>query len=201
MSTKIKFVIGLIVIILTLGIGFSLSQKQSDVKPSWVHQVQWQDKPDGAVKIEELLWAEIAPYRTEYEMVNISASTGDKGLSLKVIATAKDADKPDIYDFVHGDGELLPTGYLLEAIPSQYRNEAIGVALGNQEVATSATNAAAPTVRRILPKTSEKFYAPKTLLSVTWGGISALVDPDERKVVQVWRANGANAQQGDKSWQ
>ncbi len=198
MSTKIKFVIGLIVIILTLGIGFSLSQKQPDIKPSWVHQVQWSDKPDDAVKIEELLWAEITPYRTEYEMVNISASTGDKGLSLKVIATAKDTDKPDIYDFVYEDGELLPTGYLLEAIPSQYRNEAIGIALGNQEVAASTANAGIPTVRRILPGTSEKFYAPKTLLSVTWAGISALTDPDERKVVQVWKAS---AQQGDSSWQ
>ena len=195
MSTKIKFVIGLIVIILTLGIGFSLSQKQSDVKPSWVHQVQWQDKPGDAVKIEELLWAEIAPYRTEYEMVNISSSTGNKGLSLKVIATAKDTDQPDIYDFVYDGGELLPTGYLLEAIPSQYRNEAIGIALGNQEVTASTASAGIPTVRRILPGTSEKFYAPKTLLSVTWTGNSALIDPDERKVVQVWKAG---AQQGDK---
>ncbi len=195
MSTKIKFMIGLIVIILTLGIGFSLSQKQPDIKPSWAHQVQWQDKPDDAVKIEELLWAEIAPYRTEYEMVNISSSTGNKGLSLKVIATAKDTDKPDIYDFVYDGGELLPTGYLLEAIPSQFRNEVIGIALGNQEVAASTASAGIPTVRRILPGTSEKFYAPKTLLSVTWTGISALIDPDERKVVQVWRVN---AQQGDK---
>lgn len=194
MATKIKFLIGFVVIILTLGIGFSLSQKQPDIKPSWVHQVQWQDKPDDAVKIEELLWAEIAPYRTEYEMVNIS-STGNKGLSLKVIATAKDTDQPDIYDFVYEGGELLPTGYLLEAIPSQYRNEAIGIAIGNQEVAASTASAGIPTVRRILPGTSEKFYAPKTLLSVTWTDISALIDPDERKVVQVWRAN---AQQGDK---
>ncbi|CAG0957405.1 hypothetical protein METP3_00615 [Methanosarcinales archaeon] len=42
-------------------------------------------------------------------------------------------------------------------------------------------------VKRILPKTSEKFYLPKTLLSVSWKGISALIDPDERKVVQVWK--------------
>ncbi len=194
MATKIKFVIGLIVIILTLGIGFSLSQKQSDVKPSWVHQVHWSDKPDDALKIEELLWAEMTPYRTEYEMANISAETMDKGMSLKVIATSKDADKIDIYEFAYDGNELLLTGYLLEAIPSQYRNEAIGIALGNQEVGASSANEGVPTVRRILPKASEKFYAPKTLLSVTWGGISALVDPDERKVVQVWKAS---AQQVD----
>lgn len=195
MATKIKFVIGLIVIILTLGIGFSLSQKESDVKPSWMHQVQWSDKPDDAAKIEELLWTEMTPYRTEYETVNISASTTSEGLRLKVIATAKDADKPDIYDFVYDGKELLLTGYLLEAIPFQYRNEVISVALGNQEVAASVANAGAPTVRRILPKTSEKFYAPKTLLSVTWGGVSALIDPEEQKVVQVWKAG---AQQGNR---
>ncbi|MCZ7392758.1 MAG: hypothetical protein ABOK23_00300 [Candidatus Methanoperedens sp.] len=194
MVTKTKLLIGLIVIMLTLGIGLSLSQKQQDVKPSWVHQVQWQDKPGEAAKIEELLWAEITPYRTEYETVNISASTASEGLRLKVMATAKDADKPDIYDFVYDGKELLLTGYLLEAIPFQYRNEVIGIALGNQEVAASAATGT-PTVRRILPKTSEKFYAPKTLLSVTWGGVSALIDPDEQKVVQVWKAG---AQQGDK---
>jgi len=45
-------------------------------------------------------------------------------------------------------------------------------------------------VKRILPGTSQKFYVPKTLLSVTWKGISALIDPDERKVVQVWKESG-----------
>ncbi|MCX9009502.1 MAG: hypothetical protein OIN66_00125 [Candidatus Methanoperedens sp.] len=198
MSTKIKFFIGLIVIIFALGIGFSLNQKQSDVKPSWMHQVQWQDKPDDAAKIEELLWTEMTPYRTEYETVNISASTTSEGLRLKVIATAKDTDKSDIYDFVYDGKELLLTGYLLEAIPFQYRNEVIGIALGNQEVAASVASGGAPTVRRVLPKTSEKFYAPRTLLSVTWGGVSALIDPDEQKVVQVWKAG---SQQGDKSRQ
>lgn len=197
MAAKTKFVIGFI-IILALGIGFSLSQKQSDIKPSWVQQIQWQDKPDDAVKIEELLWAEITPYRTEYESVNISASGEGKGLRLRVIATSKDADKPDIYDLVYEGEELLLTGYLLEAIPSQYRNEAVGIALASQEVTASVTSADAPTVRRILPGTSEKFYTPKMLLSVTWAGVSALVDPDERKVIQVWKAN---SQQGDKSWQ
>ncbi len=194
---KTKLIIGVVIIILTLGIGLSLTQKQPDVKPSWVHQVQWQDKPADAATIEELLWIEITPYRTEYETVNISASTTNEGLRLKVMATANDADKPDIYDFVYDGKELLLTGYLLEAIPFQYRDDAIGIALGNQEVAASAATGA-PTVRRILPKTSQKFYAPKTLLSVTWGGVSALIDPDEQKVVQVWKAG---AQQGDVSRQ
>ncbi len=196
MNTKITLVIG--IIILTLGIGLSLSQRQLDVKPSWVQQVQWQDKPADNAKIEELLWTEITPYRTEYETVNISSDTTSEGLRLKVVATSKETDKLDIYDFLYDGNELLMTGYLLEAIPSQYKNDAIAIALENQEVAASVTNNGAPTVRRILPKTSEKFYAPKTLLSVTWEGVSALVDPDEQKVVQVWKAG---AQQGDKTRQ
>lgn len=196
MNTKTKLIIG--VVILILGIGLSISQKHQGVKPSWVQEVQWQDKPADAAAIEGLLWTEITPYRTEYETVNISASAASQGLRLKVTAASKDTDKQDIYDFVYDDNELLLTGYLLEAIPSQYRNDAIAIALGNQEVAASVTNAGAPTVRRILPKTSERFYAPKTLLSVTWEGVSALVDPDERKVVQVWKAG---AQQSDKKIQ
>ncbi len=194
---KTKIIIGVVIIILTLGAGLSLTQKQSGVKPSWVHQVQWQDMPADAATIEELLWIEITPYRTEYEIVNITAVTTNEGPRLKVMAIAKDADKLDIYDFVYDGKELLLTGYLLEAIPFQYRDDAIGIALGNQEVAASAATGA-PTVRRILPKTSQKFYAPKTLLSVTWVGVSALVDPDEQKVVQVWKAG---AQQGDVSRQ
>ncbi|HEX7628178.1 MAG TPA: hypothetical protein VF354_04575 [Candidatus Methanoperedens sp.] len=57
------------------------------------------------------------------------------------------------------------------------------------KLTTSVHNLGLPSVKRILPGTSEKFYAPKTLLSVSWKGISALVDPDERKVVQVWKEN------------
>ncbi len=186
MRTITKFTIGLL--ILALGIGLSLTQEQSSAKPSWVHEIKWLDKPDDAIKIEELLWVEISPYRAEYELVNISSSTRGKSLVLRVIATIKETDNPDIYDFVYENGELLQTGYLLEAISPVYRDEAIGIALGSQEVAAAA--AGNPTVRRVLPTTSEKFYAPKTMLSVTWKGISALVDPDERKVAQVWKESG-----------
>ena len=186
MKTITKFTIGLL--ILALGIGLSLTQEQSSAKPSWVHEIKWLDKPDDSLKIEELLWVDISPYRTEYELVNISSSSKGKALVLRIIATIKETDNPDIYDFVYENGELLQTGYLLEAIPPVYRDEAIGIALGNQEVATAAVGN--PTVRRVLPTTSEKFYAPKTMLSVTWKGVSALVDPDERKVAQVWKESG-----------
>ena len=182
MNTKIIFLVGLL--LFGLGIGLSLNQERSSTKPVWVHEVVWSDKTDNTDEIEELLWTEISPYRTEYEIVNISSSDGGK--RLRVIAAAKDSEYPDIYDFTYENDKLLLTGYLLEAIPPVYRNEAIGIALGNQEVAARAMGN--PAVKRILPMTSEKFYAPKTLLSVTWEGTSALVDLEERKVAQIWKA-------------
>lgn len=187
MNIQAKLLIGLIVVVLALGAGLSLSQRQADVKPSWVNEVQWSYKPDNAEKIENLLWAQISPYRTEYMLVNISSPDG-KGLRLRLIATSKDSNNPDIYDFTYEEDKLLLTGYLLEAIPQAYRNDAIGIALEDREVAASAAGSGSPTVRRVLPVTSRKFYAPKTLLSVTWEGISALVDPDDKKVVKVWKA-------------
>jgi len=186
MNTLTKLLFGFV--LLALGTGFAFNAGQSVEKPSWVHEVHWQDKPDGSAKIEELLWNEISPYRTEYETVNISVSAEGKKLHLKVIAAIKESDRPDIYDLVYEDGSLIMTGYLLEAIPVQYRDDAISTALASSEIAALQIKPGTPSVRRILPKTSEKYYAPKTLLSVTWDGISGLIDPDEHKVVKVWNA-------------
>jgi len=191
MRTLTKIIIG--VLILALGIGLSLTQEQPAEKPAWVHEVKWQDVPEDAAEIEALLWMEISPYRTEYDVVNINTSSSGDALGLRVTASTKDSDNPDIYDFVYENNELLLTGYLLEAIPPVYRDEAIGIALGNRDIAASVSGAGMPTVRRILPETSKRFYAPKTMISVTWKGVSALVDPDERKVVQVWKAGGQTA--------
>ncbi len=191
MNTLIKILIGLTTLtILVLGIGFGIYQEQSDSRPAWVHEVNWQGMPNDARAIEELLWNEISPYSTDYETVNITSGKEGNGLRLKVIASTKDSEGLDIYDFTYEGGELLMTGYLLEAVPQSNRDEAIGIALSNREVAESTIASGIPTVRRILPKTAEKYYTPKTLLSVTWKGISALVDPDERKVVQVWKESG-----------
>jgi len=186
-----KTIITIILLIFGLGIGLALDQEKSNTRPIWIHNVQWLDEqPDNAAKIEELIWLEITPYKTEYELVNISAKGDTKELRVKVMAKTLDSENPDIYDFVYDNNELLLTGYLLEAIPAMYRNEAIRIALNDRDVATSGLNSGAPSVKRILPKTSGKFYSPKTLLSVTWKGISALVDPDERKIVQVWKDSG-----------
>jgi len=188
MNTKI--IVTVILLILGLGIGLALDQRDSNVRPEWVHDVQWQgDRPDNTGQIEELLFLEIAPYKTEYELVNISTKGDKNKMDIKVTATTLDSEIPDIYDFVFEKNDLLITGYLLEAIPAAYRNDAIGIALTDRDLATSVSvsNLGVPSVKRILPKTSEKFYLPKTLLSVSWKGISALIDPDERKVVQVWK--------------
>ena len=193
MNTPTKLLFGFA--LLALGAGLALNAGQSAENPSWVHEVNWQDKPDGSAKIEELLWNEVTPYRTEYETVNISKSAEGKKLRLKVIALIKESDRPDIYDFVYEEGSLLMTGYLLEAIPVQYRDEAISTALAGSETASMSIKPGTPTVRRILPKTSEKYYAPKTLLSVTWEGSSALIDIDEHKVVNVWNAATTQGQQ------
>jgi hypothetical protein len=186
-----KIIITIILLIVGLGIGLALDQEISSVRPVWAHNVQWLgEKPDNAKNIEELLWFEIAPYKTEYDIVNISSKGDANQMRISVTARAVDSEKPDIYDFAYQNNELLLTGYLLEAVPQMFGNEAIGIALNDKDMATSIRNLGEPSVKRILPKTSEKFYAPKTLLSVTWKGISALVDPDERKVVQVWREGG-----------
>lgn len=185
MKTLTKLLLGLAILILAF---ILLNLGQSGAKPLWVHELQWQDKPDNSAKIEEQLWNEVTPFRTEYETVNISSRAEGNKLHLKVIASINEFDRPDIYDFTYEDGELLLTGYLLEAIAPQYRNDAISIALANSEIASSPISPGIPTVRRILPMTSEKYYAPKMLLSVTWDGTSGLIDPDEHQVVKVWKA-------------
>ncbi len=191
MNTLIKIL--LVIVILTIAalcIGFGINQEQSNARPAWVHEVNWQGAPNDAGAVEELLWNEISPYRADYETVNITSGKEGNGLRIKVIASTKDSEGLDIYDFTYDNGELLMTGYLLEAVPTSNRDEAIVIAISNREIAESYITSGTPTVRRILPKTAEKYYMPKTLLSVTWKGISALVDPDERKVVQVWKESG-----------
>jgi hypothetical protein len=186
-----RTIVTIILLIIGLGIGLAFDQNNSSTRPQWAHNVQWLgEHPDNPAKIQELLLLEISPYKTEYEMVNISAKDGTNDMHMKVTATTLDSDNPDIYDFIYNGKELLLTGYLLEAVPLMYRNEAIAIALSDRDVATVVRNSGVPSVKRILPKTSEKFYSAKTLLSVTWKGTSALVDPDEKKVVQVWKESG-----------
>ncbi len=156
-------------------------------KPDWTHDVNWLgEKPDSIVETE--LWAHITPYRIEYDLLNITAKSESDGLHLRVIGISNAAINPDVYDLIYSNGTLTRTGYLLEALQPQDRDAAIAAAMQKKEVMGKGAPGV-PTVRRILPDTSKKYYAAKTLLSVTWTGISVLVDPDEWKVVEVWNEN------------
>lgn len=180
-----------VLLVFGLGIGLAIDTGTRDTRPEWVQDVRWLGEvPDNSAKIEELLWLEISPYKTTYESVNISAKGEKNELNIEVTAISPESNDRDIYEFSYDNNELVLTGYLLESIPSFYRNEAIGIALNDRDVSASIQNPGEPAVKRILPGTSRKFYAPKILLSVTWKGISALVDPDERKIVQVWKEGG-----------
>ncbi|MCW7075363.1 MAG: hypothetical protein OCU24_05900 [Candidatus Methanospirare jalkutatii] len=115
---------------------------------------------------------------------------------IEVFCFSEKCEYPNVYDFSY-DGNLVLNGYILEAIPPAERAKAISVALQNREVANlvfaKGLEEETPSVRRILPETAVKFYAAKTMLSVTWtklgkrpSVVSALIDPDVWEVVQVW---------------
>jgi hypothetical protein len=156
----------------------------SSTKPDWAHEVNWLGEKPGSI-VEKELWTQITPYRIEYDILNITSKMESDVLHIRVIGLSNAAINPDIYDFTYSDGTLTRTSYLLEALQSHDRNAAIAAAMQKKEVMAKGVPGI-PTVRRILPDTSKKYYAAKTLLSVTWTGISVLVDPDEWKVVQVW---------------
>jgi len=64
-----KTIITIILLIVGLGFGLALDQEKSSTRPGCVHNVQWLgEKPDNVQNIEELLFLEITPYKTEYDM-------------------------------------------------------------------------------------------------------------------------------------
>jgi hypothetical protein len=144
--------------------------------------------------------AEIMPYRSvKYDKVNISAMKNGEEHDLMVICFSDACEYPDVYDFTYygASKQLVQNGHVLEAIPPNERAKAISVAVQNEEAANlmraNDLESVTPSVRRVLPGTAEKFYLPKTLLSVTWTlfgenpvVVSVLVDPDEGKAVEVW---------------
>jgi hypothetical protein len=161
------------------------------------YSIAWADAdtpPADHKTIESELSHQIAPYPgAPYGNVTASASEKDGGMRLHISTTSPTCRYPDIYDFVYMNHELIMTGYLLEAIPETTRQEAIGIAMQNPEIAGALSgdaSAGVPTVRRILPETAEEFYAPKTCISVTWAdvSVSALVDMDTGSVVETWSA-------------
>ncbi len=155
--------------------------------------------------------AEIAPYKgVKYDKMNISTMRNGKDHDLRVTCFSDACEYPDVYDFTYygASKQLVQNRYVLEAIPPNERAMAISVALQNEEAAnlmrTNSLESVTPTVRRVLPETAEKFYVPKTLLSVTWTRfgenpvvVSVLVDPDEGKAVNVWSNWGVENKGGD----
>jgi hypothetical protein len=149
--------------------------------------------------VSEVL-AEIMPYRSvKYDRVNISGMKNGEDHDLRVTCFSDACEYPDVYDFTYygASKQLVQNRYVLEAIPPNERAKAISVALQNEEAAnlmrTNSLESVTPTVRRVLPETAEKFYSPKTMLSVTWTRfgenhevVSVLVDPDAEKAVEVW---------------
>jgi len=155
--------------------------------------------------------AEIMPYKgVKYDKVNISGMKNGEDHDLRVTCFSGACEYPDVYDFTYygASKQLVQNRYLLEAIPPNERAKAISVALQNEEAAnlmrTNSLESVMPTVRRVLPETAEKFYSPKTLLSVTWTRfgdnpvvVSVLVDPDAGKAVEVWNNLGVENKGGE----
>ena len=178
--------ISFIVILLTTGTGCITDVDSS----SPMYEITWAGTPPAESEtIERMIAQEASPYSDAvYGNVTISA-LGDNGrLRIHVVAVSSDSQYPDLYDFTYRDGELILVGYLLEAIPEPVRSEAIGIVIQSEYIADAYGT---PSVKRILPETAAKFYAPRTLLSVTWmdSSASALVDMDKRQVVEVWSGN------------
>ena len=152
-------------------------------------------QPDDSRTIETHISRQIAPYQgVVYGNVTISKSEKDGVTHLRVSATSPGCSHPDLYDFAYPNQKLTRTGYLLEAIPDATRQDAIGIAMQNPEIAgvlPDGAGAGVPTVRRILPETTAEFYAEKTCLSVTWAdaSVSALVDMGTGSVVKTWGVN------------
>ena len=155
--------------------------------------------------------AEITPYKgVRYEKVNISALRNGEDYDLTVICFSDVCECQDVYIFTYygASKRSVKNRYVLEAIPPSERAKAISVALQNEEAAdlirTNSLESVTPTVRRVLPETAEKFYLPKTLLSVSWtrfganpAVVSVLVDPDEGKAVKVWSNLGVENKGGE----
>ena len=157
------------------------------------YNVTWTGtQPDDSKTIETHISRQISPYQgVVYDNVTISKSEKGGVTHLRVSATSPGCLYLDLYDFAYPNQRLTRTGYLLEAIPDATRQDAIGIAMQNPEIASvlpDGADAGVLTVRRILPETAAEFYAEKTCLSVTWvdASVSALVDMETGSVVETW---------------
>ncbi len=208
-AKKIVAVIAAVVVVAAAGVYLGLPTIEHGLKPATdldsdlsmtVEFSGMELNEETRASIISAVSAEIMPYKgVKYDRVNISAMKNGEDYGLTVICFSDACECQDVYVFTYyGAGkELVLNGHVLDAIPAAERAKAISVALQNEEAASlmraNSLETVTPTVRRVLPETAEKFYLPKTLLSVTWTRfgdnpvvVSVLVDPDARKAVEVW---------------
>ncbi|TQD29225.1 hypothetical protein [Methanolobus vulcani] len=187
--SKIMLII-FVLILFFAGIVFTNGLEDSSSE----HEFIWTGtQPADSDRIEASIDQQISPYPgIEYDSITLSASKENDKLHIHATASSYDSIYTDRYDFIYRNSELTRVGYILEAIPVSIRSEAIAIAMQDEEVMQSLGSGnnvnTAPSVKQILPDTSENFYTGKTLISVTWldNSISALIDMDSREVVQVW---------------
>ena len=208
-AKKIAALIAAVVVVATGGTYLGLTAPENGLSPapdldsglSMTVEVSGTElNEETRASIVSAVSAEIMPYKgVKYDRVNISATNNGEDYDLRVICYSDECECQDVYVFTYYSAgkELVLNGHVLDAIPAAERAKAISVALQNEEAAnlmrTNSLESVTPTVRRVLPETAEKFYLPKTLLSVTWTRfgeksvvVSVLVDPDEGKAVNVW---------------
>ena len=208
-AKKIAALIAAVVVVTAVGAYFGLTATEHGLSPApdsgldLPTNVEFSGtelKEETKTSIVSEVIAEIMPYKgVKYDKMNISTMRNGEDHDLRVICSSDACEYPDVYDFTYygASKQLVQNRYVLEAIPPNERAKAISVALQNEDAAnlmrTNSLETVTPTVRRVLPGTAEKFYLPKTLLSVTWTlfgeypvVVSVLVDPDEGKAVEVW---------------
>ena len=208
-AKEIAAVIAAVVVVATVGTYLGLTAPENGLSPApdldsglstTVKFSGTELNEETRTQIVSEVLAEIAPYKgVKYDKMNISTMRNGEDHDLRVTCFSDACEYPDVYDFTYygASKQLVQNRYVLEAIPPSERAMAISVALQNEEAAnlmrTNSLESVTPAVRRVLPGTAEKFYLPKTLLSVTWTRfgekpvvVSVLVDPDEKKAVEVW---------------
>jgi len=225
---KIVAVIAAVVVVAAVGAYFGLTALENELKPAHdldsdfdlfinVEFSGTELEEETKTSIVSEVLAEVIPYKgVKYDKMNISTMRNGEDHDLRVTCFSDACEYPDVYDFTYyrAGKELVLNGHVLDAIPAAERARAISVALQNEEAANlmraNSLESVTPTVRRVLPETAEKFYLPKTLLSVTWTRfgdnpvvVSVLVDPDEGKAVEVWsNLEGGNkgGEMGKNEW-
>ena len=219
-AKKIVVVIAAVAVVAAIGTYFGLTAPENGLSPvpdsgldlpTNVEFSGTELNEETRTQIVSDVLAEITPYKgVRYEKVNISALRNGEDYDLTVICFSDVCECQDVYVFTYygASKRSVKNRYVLEAIPPSERAKAISVALQNEEAADlirkNSLESVTPTVRRVLPETAEKFYLPKTLLSVSWtrfganpAVVSVLVDPDEGKAVKVWNNLGVENKGGE----